>query len=96
MVLKGTTMGRTMTDNAVSAASYTGAAVSVIAGLTLTEWGIVVGIITALVTFAFNIGYRIKQDRREQAKHDLEMQHLRLRRRDDPRPDDLQIQSAID
>lgn len=65
-----------MSDNTVSAASYAGAAVSVIAGLTLTEWGVVVGIITALVTLGFNIVYRIKQDRREQARHDFLMKKL--------------------
>lgn len=69
-------MGEKMSDNTVSAASYAGAAVSVIAGLTLTEWGVVVGIITALVTLGFNIVYRIKQDRREQARHDFLMEKL--------------------
>lgn len=83
-------MGRSMTDNTVSAASYGGAAVSVIFGLTLTDWGVIVGILTAIVTFGFNIGYRIKQDRRDQARHDLEMQNLRLRRRDDPKPEPIE------
>lgn len=77
-------MERRMTDNAVSAASYTGAAVSVIAGLTLTEWGVVVGILTALITFGFNIWYRIRQDRREQARHELVMEKLSRDSDEDP------------
>ncbi len=41
-------------------------------GLTLTEWGIVVGIITALLTFAANIIYQHRRDRRERNLAELQ------------------------
>lgn len=63
--------GSTMTEQAVSASSYAGAVVSVIAGLTLTDWGIVVGIITASVTFLLNIIYHQRNDARRQRLYEL-------------------------
>ena len=64
------------TDTVVSAASYAGAGVSVIAGMTLTEWGVIIGIITALVTLAFNIVYQIRKDRRESRLADAQLRKL--------------------
>lgn len=58
-------MSDAMTDKVMSAASYSGAAVSVISGLTLTEWGIVIGILTALITLVANQVWLIRKDRRE-------------------------------
>ena len=52
-------------ERIMTGVSYAGAGVSVVSGLTLTEWGIVVGIITALLTFAANIIYQHRRDRRE-------------------------------
>ena len=54
------------TDTAVSATSYAGAGLSVIAGLTLTEWGVIVGIVTAVITLLVNVIYQIRKDRREE------------------------------
>ena len=69
-------MSNAMADKVMNAASYSGAAASVISGLTLTEWGIVIGIITALVTLAANLAYQVRKDRREQKLHELEVQHI--------------------
>lgn len=76
-------VGRTMTDNAVSAASYGGAAVSVIFGLTLTDWGVIVGIITAVVTLVCNVLYRIREDRRSQQRHELDIAKRRQEMREE-------------
>lgn len=65
-------------DNVMSAVSYGGAGVSVISGLTLTEWGIIVGIVTALLTFGANMVYQYRKDQRERELHELEKQRLEL------------------
>lgn len=83
--------GSTMTDQAVSASSYAGAAVSVIAGLTLTEWGVVVGIITASVTFLLNIIYHQRNDARRQRLYELAVEQYQRRRRDDPPIDESEV-----
>lgn len=46
--------------------SYAGGAVSIGASLTLTEIGVVVGIITAILTFAVNLVYTYRRDQREE------------------------------
>jgi len=51
--------------------SYAGGAVSIGASLTLTQWGVVAGIVTALLTFALNAIYMYRKDRREQRQADL-------------------------
>jgi hypothetical protein len=51
--------------NPVTLSSYAGSTVSVVSSLTLTEIGIIVGIITALATFALNAFYTYRKDQRE-------------------------------
>lgn len=74
-------------DKVMSAVSYAGGAVSVAAGLTLTEWGVIVGIVTALLTFLANQLWQVRKyrmelrmqetaDARAQRIHDLEVQRL--------------------
>lgn len=57
--------------------SYAGAATSIGASLTLTEVGVIVGIITALLTFGMNAFYMWRRDQREQELKDAEMAKLR-------------------
>lgn len=64
------------TDAAVQAASYAGAGTSVIAGLTLTDIGVIIGIVTAILTLAFNVIYQVRKDRREQRIYKLEVERL--------------------
>lgn len=78
-----------ITDAAVTKASYGGGAVSVLSALTLTDWGIVVGIVTALLTFALNVIYQARKDGREQREHDERMRRLRADRRREQRPIDF-------
>lgn len=46
--------------------SYAGAVASIGASLTLTEIGVIVGIFTALATFAVNMYFAYRRDQREQ------------------------------
>lgn len=55
-----------MPDRITPGVSYSGAAISVFAGLTLTEWGILVGIVTAIATFGINVWYQHRRDQRDQ------------------------------
>lgn len=64
-------------DKAMNYTSYAGAAVSVTTGLTLTEWGVVIGIATAVLTFIANQIYQARKDRREQQQHELMLERLR-------------------
>mgnify|MGYP000061563992 CR=1 FL=1 len=56
--------------------SYTGGAVSICSALTLTDWGILVGIATALFTFGMNVWYTRQKNAREQRLADLEEQEV--------------------
>lgn len=63
-------------DKAMSATSYAGATVSVVSGLTLTDVGIIIGIVTAIVTFAANMIYQHRKDKREQALYEAQMERM--------------------
>lgn len=65
-------------DKAVSATSYVGAGFSVVSSLTLTDWGILVGIVTALLTFAGNMWYQRRKHKGEEALRELERRKLEL------------------
>jgi uncharacterized membrane protein (DUF485 family) len=66
-----------MSDKVMNTVSYAGAGASVIAGLTLTEWGIIVGIVTAVLTFAANIIYQHRKDKRETLLHEAQLRAIR-------------------
>jgi hypothetical protein len=57
--------------------SYAGAVISIVSSLTLTQIGIIVGIITALLTFGLNAYYMHRKDRREQRESDVRLAQLR-------------------
>lgn len=52
--------------------SYAGAVVAMASSVTLTQIGVVVGIITALLTFAMNAYYTYHKNKRESRLADLE------------------------
>ncbi|GGY68116.1 hypothetical protein GCM10007387_57880 [Pseudoduganella albidiflava] len=56
--------------------SYAGAGVSIASSLTLTEWGVIIGIATALLTFALNAIYMYRKDRREEVETAARLKHL--------------------
>ena len=69
--------------------SYTGALVTVVTSLTLTQFGVIVGIFTALLTFLLNAWYtrernmrEREQNTREQMQADIERQLADLERRE--------------
>jgi uncharacterized membrane protein (DUF485 family) len=57
--------------------SYAGAAVSVGSALTLTEIGVIIGIVTALLTFALNAVYMYRKDKREKMETEARLKNLR-------------------
>jgi len=59
--------------------SYAGGATAIGASLTLTQVGILVGIVTALLTFALNAWYTGKKNAREQLLVDLELREREVR-----------------
>lgn len=65
-----------MSDKVMNGISYAGAGASVIAGFTLTEWGIIVGIVTAVATLGANLIYQHRKDLRERQLHELEVRRL--------------------
>lgn len=66
-----------MSEKLSSATSYGGGALSVLSAMTLTDWGITVGIATAIGTFLLNYYFQRRRDRREQELHDLNTQRLK-------------------
>lgn len=62
---------------APEAGSYAGAVVAIVASLTLTQWGIIVGIFTALATFFLNAFYMRRRDQREQRESDARLGDLK-------------------
>jgi hypothetical protein len=65
-----------MQSKAGEALTYGGSATSVVAGLSLNEIGLFVGIITALAGVAIQIYFGRKRDKREKRIHELELQRL--------------------
>ena len=57
-------------------ASYAGGAVSIGASLTLTDIGILVGIVTALLTFVLNAVYTYRRDQREQRESEARLEAM--------------------
>jgi hypothetical protein len=56
--------------------SYAGGMTSIGASLTLTEFGVLVGIVTAMLTFIINAIYVYRRDRREQRESDAALAHM--------------------
>jgi uncharacterized membrane protein len=55
----------------VQKAPYISASGTGIAVLTLSDWGIVIGIIATILTCLINWHYKRKDDKRRQVEHDL-------------------------
>lgn len=60
-----------------SKATYTGAGASVVGWMLSNEFAVLVGLIVGVLGLVVNWWFKLKQDRREQAAHDLRMQELR-------------------
>lgn len=57
--------------------SYAGGIASVAASLTLTQAGVIVGIVTALLTFVFNAVFMYRRDRREERALEAQLKGAR-------------------
>jgi hypothetical protein len=57
-------------------ASYAGSGVSIVSSLTLTDIGIIIGIVTALLTFGINAYFLSRKDQREAEEHEARMRNL--------------------
>ena len=60
--------------------SYTGALVTVVTSLTLTQFGVIVGIFTALLTFLLNAWYTRERNTRERQQAEREQLHADIER----------------
>ncbi len=58
-------------------ASYTGAVVSIGSSLTLTGLGIIVGMVTAILTFAVSTYFAWRRDRREEREARARLEELK-------------------
>jgi hypothetical protein len=58
------------------AASYAGSAASIGAPLTLSDVGVLVGILTALATFGINAYFRWRDDQRKQRESDARLHEM--------------------
>jgi hypothetical protein len=65
-----------MRPSATEAASYAGSAVSLVSSLTLTDVGVIVGIATAIATFALNAYFMRRKDAREQRESNARLQEI--------------------
>ncbi|CAG9177894.1 phage holin family protein [Cupriavidus pampae] len=57
-------------------ASYAGSGISIASSLTLTDIGIIIGIVTALLTFGLNAYFLRRKDQREAEEHRARMHVL--------------------
>lgn len=62
--------------NSVEFGSLAGAVTSIGASLTLERAGVIVGIVTALLTCVVNVAYMVQKNRREQRESDANLARL--------------------
>lgn len=60
-----------MPNRAINTASYVGSGASILSALTLTDVGILIGIVTALMTLLLNAVYHWRRDKREREAHSI-------------------------
>ncbi|MGI0118288.1 phage holin [Zooshikella sp. RANM57] len=56
-----------ITEKIISNAPYAASAVTVIAGFTVKDWGVIIGVILTFITVIVNWVYKHRQDQRESA-----------------------------
>ncbi|MBU2713923.1 HP1 family phage holin [Zooshikella harenae] len=56
-----------ITEKIISNAPYAASAVTVIAGFTVRDWGVIIGVILTMITVVVNWVYKHRQDQRESA-----------------------------
>ncbi|WP_310809122.1 holin [Burkholderia thailandensis] len=68
-----------MRASPTEAVSYAGSIASVASSLTLTDIGVIVGILTAIATFGLNFYFARRKDRREQIELAARLRELEHR-----------------
>ena len=63
----------------LDATSYAGGIVSIGSAVTLTQWGVIAGILTALLTLLLNVWYTRQKNMREQRLADLAEREAKAR-----------------
>jgi len=53
-----------MTPQITTAASYTTSTATVVAGLTINEWGVAIGIFIAALTYATNVWFKFRAEKK--------------------------------
>ena len=61
-------------------ATYASSLATFVAGMTLSEWIAIAGLVIALATFAANLYFRSRDDRRAQREHEARMVALPFQR----------------
>lgn len=68
--------GEQMRASPTEVASYVGSVTAVASSLTLTDIGVIVGILTAFATFGLNFFFMWRKDRREQRESDMRIMEM--------------------
>ena len=64
-----------VTDKIISNAPYVASAGTVVAGMAVKDWGVIIGIILTTITVAVNWVYKHRQDKRETVLFYQQMNH---------------------
>lgn len=76
------------TDSIMSTVGYGGAGTSILASLTLNDWGVLIGICIAVTTGIIHTVYYWRKDRREQQLCELQVEAIKEGRAQGRRKDD--------
>ncbi|WP_038292648.1 HP1 family phage holin [Zooshikella ganghwensis] len=64
-----------ITEKVISNAPYAASAVTVIAGFTVKDWGVIIGVILTFITVIVNWIYKHRQDQRETILFQQKLKH---------------------
>ncbi|MGI0115218.1 HP1 family phage holin [Zooshikella sp. RANM57] len=65
-----------ITEKMISNAPYAASTFTIIAGFTVRDWGVIIGVILTLITVIVNWVYKHRQDKREVERHKRELEKL--------------------
>ena len=67
----------TTDQKALTLGSYLGAAISLVSGVTLTEWGVIFGIVVGAATYFTNLHFKRQHLKIEQQRLEAELESLK-------------------
>ncbi|MBU2713932.1 HP1 family phage holin [Zooshikella harenae] len=68
-----------ITEKMISNAPYAASTFTIIAGFTVRDWGVIIGVILTLITVIVNWVYKHRQDKREVERHKRELEKLGIK-----------------